>query len=146
MRQNFEPKIWGNHAWFFLETICMAYPTNPSKSMKSSAKNFFLSLKDLIPCEKCRNNYILHLKKYPLTDKTLSSRDNLFVWIVNIHNSVDPKKTHSYDDTFKYYLEKYNYKNTSNSKKFTKKKKLLILFLIILIILLIYQISFLSSK
>ena len=62
MRQNFEPKIWGNHAWFFLETICMAYPTNPSKSMKSSAKNFFLSLKDLIPCEKCRNNYILHLK------------------------------------------------------------------------------------
>ena len=41
MRQNFEPKIWGNHAWFFLETICMAYPTNPSKSMKSSAKNFF---------------------------------------------------------------------------------------------------------
>ena len=130
MRQNFEPKIWGNHAWFFLETVCMAYPTNPSKSMKSSAKKFFLSLKDLIPCEKCRNNYELHLKKYPLNDKTLSSRDNLFVWIVNIHNSVNPKNTHSYDETFKYYLEKYNYKST-NTKKSIKKKYLYILLLLI---------------
>ena len=121
MRQNFEPKIWGNHAWFFLETICMAYPTNPSKSMKSSAKNFFLALKDLIPCEKCRNNYILHLKEYPLTDKTLSSRDNLFVWIVNIHNCVDPKNTHSYDETFKYYLEKYDYKISEKPKPVKKK-------------------------
>lgn len=131
MRQNFEPKIWGNHAWFFLETVCMAYPTNPSKSMKSSAKKFFLSLKDLIPCEKCRNNYELHLKKYPLNDKTLSSRDNLFVWIVNIHNSVNPKNTHSYDETFKYYLEKYNYKST-NTKKSIKKKYLFILLLLII--------------
>lgn len=131
MRQNFEPKIWGNHAWFFLETVCMAYPTNPSKSMKSSAKKFFLSLKDLIPCEKCRNNYELHLKKYPLNDKTLSSRDNLFVWIVNIHNSVNPKNTHSYDETFKYYLEKYNYKST-NTKKSIKKKYLYILLLLII--------------
>ena len=131
MRQNFEPKIWGNHAWFFLETVCMAYPTNPSKSMKSSAKKFFLSLKDLIPCEKCRNNYELHLKKYPLNDKTLSSRDNLFVWIVNIHNSVNPKNTHSYDETFKYYLEKYNYKST-NTKKSIKKKYFYILLLLII--------------
>ena len=92
MRQNFEPKIWGNHAWFFLETICMAYPTNPSKSMKSSAKNFFLSLKDLIPCEKCRNNYKQHLKLFPLTEKVLSSRDNLFMWIINVHNSIHKNK------------------------------------------------------
>ena len=102
-----------------------------SKSMKSSAKKFFLSLKDLIPCEKCRNNYELHLKKYPLNDKTLSSRDNLFVWIVNIHNSVNPTNTHSYDETFKYYLEKYNYKST-NTKKSINKKYLYILLLLII--------------
>jgi hypothetical protein len=140
MRQNFEPKIWGNHAWFFLETVCMAYPTNPSKSMKSSAKKFFLALKDLIPCEKCRNNYALHLKEYPLTEKTLSSRDNLFVWIVNIHNCVDPKNTHSYDETFKYYLEKYNYKNVVIKKK--SKKNLIYLILFCLLFLLIYQMIF----
>lgn len=140
MRQNFEPKIWGNHAWFFLETVCMAYPTNPSKSMKSSAKKFFLSLKDLIPCEKCRNNYELHLKKFPLNDKTLSSRDNLFVWIVNIHNSVNPKNNHSYDETFKYYLEKYNYKST-NTKKTINKKYLYILLLLI-IFFVIYEYNY----
>ena len=142
MRQNFEPKIWGNHAWFFLETICMAYPTNPSKSMKSSAKKFFLALQDLIPCEKCRNNYALHLKEFPLTDKTLSSRDNLFVWIVNIHNCVDPKNTHTYDETFKYYLEKYDYKISEKPKQKYIKKKIKYLILFCLIFILIYTMIF----
>ena len=44
MRQNFEPKIWGPHAWFFLESVTMAYPTKPSFDEKKAAEQFFNSL------------------------------------------------------------------------------------------------------
>lgn len=133
MRQNFEPKIWGPHAWFFLETVCMAYPTKPTKEEKDAVKNFFLSLKHLIPCEKCRNNYQSHLKIYPLNEKILSSRDNLFMWIVNIHNSVDPNKRRTYDETHKYYMKQYNMNLKNNNNLF-------IIISLIVIIISIYQI------
>ena len=62
----------------------------------------------MIPCEKCRNNYKKHLKQHPLTGKVLSSRDNLFMWIIDVHNSVHKDKQKTYDDTFKYYMDQYN--------------------------------------
>jgi len=136
MRQNFEPSVWGPHAWFFLETIAMGYSTNPSYEEKKAAENFFKSLHLMIPCDKCRVNYKIHLKKHPLTEKVLSSRDNLFMWIVDIHNSVDPNNTNSYDDTFQYYMKEYNVEvnetesNTSNSKLFYLSIFLIIIFLI----------------
>ena len=138
MRQNFEPKIWGPHAWFFLETAAMGYSTNPSNEEKKAAENFFNSLHFMIPCEKCRNNYKQHLKSHPLNDKVLSSRDNLFMWIVDIHNSVDPNNTKSYDDTFQYYMKEYSVE--INETKNNKSNKLFYLSIILVIIFLIYQI------
>lgn len=138
MRQNFEPSIWGPHAWFFLETVAMAYPTNPTFNEKKAAEKFFKSLTIMIPCEKCRNNYKKHIKKYPIDDNVLKSRDNLFKWIVDIHNSVDPKKQRTYDETFTYYNNKYGYKKVSKeNKKMGTNKKLIILFILISIILFI---------
>tara|TARA_X000000950_G_C13589003_1_gene526548 strand:- start:9 stop:461 length:453 start_codon:yes stop_codon:yes gene_type:complete len=143
MRQNFEPTIWGPHAWFFLESVAMAYPTHPTYQEKKSADNFFTSLKNLIPCEKCRNNYISHLKIYPINDTVLSSRDNLYKWIVNIHNSVDPNKKKSYDETFRYYMKEYNLdsnENDSNNVNIPSYIKFIILFVFIFIITyLIYE-------
>ena len=138
MRQNFEPSIWGPRAWFFLETVCMGYPTDPTYEEKKMAEDFFNSLQFIIPCEKCRNNYKKHLKKYPISDEVLASRDNLFKWIVDIHNSVDPKKQRTYDETFTYYNNKYGYKKVSKeNKKMGTNKKLIILFILISIILFI---------
>lgn len=137
MRQNFEPTIWGPHAWFFLESIAMAYPTNPTYQEKKSADNFFTSLKYLIPCEKCRNNYISHLKIHPINETVLSSRDNLFKWIVNVHNSVDSNKKKTYDETFKYYMKEYNMdieENENDTTYFPSYIKFLILFILIFII------------
>ena len=135
MRQNFEPTIWGPHAWFFLETITMAYSTEPTFQEKKAAEKFFKSLGTMIPCEKCRTNYKKHLKKHPLSEEVLSSRDNLFKWIVDVHNSVDPKKQKTYDETFKYYTNKYGYKVTNNNKKNGVNKKIIILFILISVIL-----------
>ena len=48
MRQNLNPNIWGPHAWFFLESIAIGYPDNPTKEEKIKAKNFFLLLESLL--------------------------------------------------------------------------------------------------
>jgi len=140
MRQNFEPKVWGPYAWFFLESIAMGYSTNPSYEEKKAAETFFKSLHLMIPCEKCRNNYIKHQKKYPLTETVLSSRDNLFMWIINIHNSVIPGNTKSYDETFQYYMEKYNVEVNKTEESNTSNSKLFYLSIILIILFLIYQI------
>ena len=141
MRQNFEPQIWGPNAWFFLESVAMGYSTDPTYEEKKAAENFFESLEHMIPCEKCRNNYKKHLKKHPLTEKVLSSRDNLFMWIVDVHNSVDVNKKKSYDDTFQYYMDKYNVKvSESNTDNISNSKIFFYIIMIIFILFLIYQI------
>lgn len=117
MRQNFDPSIWGPHAWFFLETITMAYPDEPDKNDINNTKLFFNSLQYVIPCDKCRNNYKKHLSQFPLTNDVLKNRNTLFKWIVDVHNSVDYKKKKSYDDVFSYYITNYS----DDKKKINRK-------------------------
>ena len=31
---NLDPKIWGPHYWFFLDTIAMTYPNHPNAVTK----------------------------------------------------------------------------------------------------------------
>lgn len=140
MRQSFNPEIWGPHAWFFLETITLGYPTNPTEKEKSDTKNFFYALQFIIPCEKCRINYNDHLNKHPLTDTVLENRDNLFHWIVDIHNLVDPNKSISYNDTYNFYISKFE-GNNENKKIFRNKKlkNTLIILIIIIIVILIHK-------
>ena len=141
MRQNFDPQIWGPNAWFFLESIAMGYSTDPTYEEKKAAENFFLSLEYMIPCEKCRNNYKKHLKLYPLNEDVLSSRDNLFMWIVDIHNSVDVNKKKSYDDTFKFYMNKYNVQLSDTSNENSSNMGIFFyLIMILFILIIIYQI------
>ena len=141
MRQNFEPQIWGPNAWFFLESVTMGYSTDPTYEEKKAAENFFLSLEHMIPCEKCRNNYKKHLKLHPLNENVLSSRDNLFMWIVDMHNSVDVNKKKSYDDTFKFYMTKYNVQVTDTpNEKSSNMGIFFYLIMIVFILFIIYQI------
>lgn len=140
MRQNFDPIIWGPKAWFFLETITMAYPTNPSDEEKKNTKLFFYTLQFVIPCEKCRKNYNKHLEIYPLSEEVLSNRDNLFKWIINMHNSVDINKKKTYNDTFKYYISKYSGSEYQSKFKISNKtKNIFIILILIVIIISIYK-------
>lgn len=60
----------------------------PSHAHKKSAKEFYESLKILIPCPICKEHYIAHLEKYPLTPH-LDRRTDLFRWTVLLHNEVN---------------------------------------------------------
>jgi hypothetical protein len=84
-----QPEIWGPYAWNFLHIITITYPINPSEDDKHNYKTFFESLKNVLPCERCRKNFNTHLKKFPLSRDVLSSRKYLVKWLIDIHNVVN---------------------------------------------------------
>lgn len=84
-----KPTIWGRHGWLFMHSITMEYPDHPTTKDKKRMYIFFNSVKYLLPCQTCSHNFQKHLKKKPLTNKILSSRDNLVVWLIEIHNEVN---------------------------------------------------------
>lgn len=83
------PDIWGPSAWFFLHCISVEYPNNPTNDDKQNMSTFIYSLGNVLPCEKCRNNYKLHLQENPLTDKALGSNEGMTQWFIDLHNAVN---------------------------------------------------------
>lgn len=83
------PSIWGKHAWNFLHLVTMAYPENPTEADKQHYYEFLNQLRWILPCSKCRRNYVEHLRTYPLTEHVLSSRTNLVKWGIDMHNIVN---------------------------------------------------------
>ena len=62
-----EPKIWGPHLWFVLHIMTFNYPNNPTTFDKEAYRDFFTSLKNVIPYEQCKKHYKKHIQEYPIT-------------------------------------------------------------------------------
>jgi hypothetical protein len=131
-RINLTPAIWGPHTWFFLDSMAMAYPDNPTNEEQTSAKNLLLSLRDLLPCWGCRVNYTNYTNEYfkinPI-ENIVKKRSSLVTFIIDVHNDVrtrykqDPK---SVEETFKYYNQAYLSPPPSikiEPEQFTQKKR-----------------------
>ena len=86
------PKKWGPKAWFFIHSIALNYPENPSEQEKEDYKIFYTSLENVLPCSVCAKHYKDNLKDLPLTDKVLDSRKDLFLWTVKMHNKVNKSR------------------------------------------------------
>lgn len=82
------PNIWGPSGWKFLHYVSLGYPDNPSDRDKNNYKNFFYSLSNVIPCQKCSNNFKKNLNDYPI-DNSLNNRESLSKWLIDVHNSVN---------------------------------------------------------
>ena len=80
-----DPNIWGPQLWFSLHIITLNYPNNPSDIEKNNFKNFFESLIYVIPCNYCRHNFKIHMKKLPI-EHALNNKNSLVKWLFNIHN------------------------------------------------------------
>lgn len=104
------PEIWGPHAWFFLHTVTLSYPENPSETDKKQMYDFFMSLSNIIPCLNCMKHFKNHLNKYPITP-FLDNRDLLVSWLVMLHNMVNvsiKKPTMTVDEVVALYEQHYN--------------------------------------
>ncbi len=142
-RLNIDSKKWGEEGWIFAFACAFAYPQQPTEEEINDGSNFYSSLKSMLPCFNCRNNYSDHLKEYELTSEVLSSRVNLTKWLVNIKNAVNTSlglPTYSHDETVNYY---YNIIN--QPKKFCLKSLddnvLKITVLLSVLLFLIYYLS-----
>ena len=144
MNQN----IWGSSLWFSLHTISMNYPNYPNNEDKMNYKDFFVSLKNVIPCTVCKKNYIRHLKENPI-DKKLNTRKDLVYWLIDMHNMVNAeigKKQMSYDAVIQKYEDIYNKKifntniieNFENKNNFNYSKLFRSLFLLFIVLIFIY--------
>lgn len=87
--KNMLPEIWGESGWDFLHYVTMGYPEDPTENDKEKYRQYFHSLKYVLPCPKCRNNMQDHLEKSPLTDEVLAGRASLIKWGIDLHNIVN---------------------------------------------------------
>ena len=74
------PKEWGPHFWYVMECIAHNYPDYPEYEDIVTTKTFYINLKNLLPCEKCKNNYKKSLYKYNI-DNYLTCRSKLIQWV-----------------------------------------------------------------
>ena len=103
-------KVWGPHFWETLHCVSFGYPLEPSVEDKKDYYDFFISVKNILPCRYCRESYavfILSEKETKLTDDDLQNRENLTRWVYKLHCRVNKKLgmeyNVSYDDIVKRY-------------------------------------------
>lgn len=134
---NINPAVWGDHWWFVNYTIAFSYPNNPTNKDKNETKELLLLLNRRAPCSMCTKNFEEHLKKYPLTEDRLESKNKLVSWVIDINNDVNRvigKSPVTYKEIEKKYMKIY-YSN----KKTDFYKKVCLTIVIILILLCLFK-------
>jgi len=81
-----DPNYWGPGTWKLFYSIAYTYPDKPNLSEKTAVLNFFSSLKLLIPCENCKEEYNKFLLDNP---PQVNSKILLNQWIIDLHNSIN---------------------------------------------------------
>jgi hypothetical protein len=85
-----DTKFWGPSGWILLHSIAYNYPNKPTKEEQNIYKNFYLSLKYVLPCKYCRESITQYYEELPI-DTYLKSTKKLTEWIYKIHNKVNDK-------------------------------------------------------
>ena len=93
-----QTSAWGSNYWLSLHTTSFNYPVNPDEydskneepigSTRQKYKQFFISVGETLPCKYCRISYREFIKENPIR---LDSRDDLTLWLYEIHNMVNNK-------------------------------------------------------
>ena len=121
--------VWGPSMWHTLHVISFNYPIHPTPKQKKNYLNFFLSLKDILPCKYCRENFTKNIKKVPLNMKTMKNRHTLSRWLYDLHEEINrmlcKKSNLSYQDVKNRYemFRSRCVENPNKVKKTVKKKK-----------------------
>ena len=111
-------KVWGKYLWWLLHTITYSYDEKYNKELVQKYIDIFYLLVKVIPCPVCKSHYKKRLAYSPV-EKSLSSKEKLRTWLIDIHNNVNRglgKMTVSLNGANSIYLNrdntlKYNYQN-----------------------------------
>ena len=83
-----DPTIWGPKAWFFLHSVTLAYPDNPSQVEQNNIYHFFMSLKGSLPCKACKDHYANYVGDGKQL-RTLQDRKDMIEWLIILHNKIN---------------------------------------------------------
>ena len=82
-------KQWGPTAWAEFHTYALNYPIYPSEYDTNNAIHFYQrAFLRYVLCETCKSDYLAIIRTNLIRAR---SRDELFNWTVDIHNSVNAK-------------------------------------------------------
>lgn len=116
-------RIWGPSMWHSLHTISFNYPVNPTYCEKINYRKFILSLKHVLPCGKCRDNFRNNLKQLPLKMSNMQSRYTFSKYIYDLHEVINKmlnkKSCLSYDDV----RNRYEHFRARCNRTFKNKEK-----------------------
>ena len=124
--------VWGPSMWHYLHTMSFNYPVEPTQQDKKNYRNFVLSLKNVLPCGKCRNNLRKNFKKLPLEMKDMKSRYTFSKYIYDLHEVVNDMLGKKSGLTYEEIRERYehfrarcadSYKKILSLKKQQKTRK-----------------------
>lgn len=87
------PELWGRHLWDILHWISFNYCGNDIVLQNI----IILHIPNLIPCKKCKENYLKHITQYPPDFSTQYSFSRWLVKIHNLTNKILEKKTVPYE-------------------------------------------------
>jgi len=115
--------VWGPSTWHLLHTMSFNYPVNPTCDDKRNYRDFILSLRDVLPCGKCRENLCKNFKRLPLTMKNMQSRDTFSRYVYNLHEVVNKMLKKKSGLTYGDVKERYEHFRARCTQNDAKDKK-----------------------
>lgn len=88
-KRGIDPAKWGACAWSTIHNIALGYPKRPTAEHRRQYAAFFESLKYVLPCLKCRENFTRHMTHASPSSALAQGQDALFDWTVRLHNIVN---------------------------------------------------------
>ena len=101
-----QSNVWGPPLWFFLHSMSLNYPNRPTAKDKERYHGFILSLRYVIPCRICRENFISNIDKMAFSKQHLKNRETFTKFLIDLHNIVNKetgKKRVPYAKALSYY-------------------------------------------
>ena len=81
--------VWGPALWHTLHTISFNYPVAPDAATQRRYRRFLLSLRRVLPCRHCRENYASNLRDSGFGKHVLASRDAFSRFVFDLHERVN---------------------------------------------------------
>lgn len=113
-------KVWGPSLWHYLHTMSFNYPIKPTKCDKRYYKRFMHTLKYVLPCKYCRENYKKNLKALPLNQEVFKSRHSFSKYVYRLHEHVNRMLGKTSNLSFKQVRDRYEHFRARCNK--TRKK------------------------
>lgn len=108
--------VWGPSMWHVLHTMSFNYPVKPSKQQQNYYRNFVLSLKNVLPCGKCRDNFKMNLKQLPLLKKHMKNRGAFSKYMYDLHELINKMLNKKSGLTYSDVRERYEHFRARCSK------------------------------